>query len=188
MQKDCIIVMGSGVSPEGNLTQIGKSRVQKSVELYNKNIAKRILMTGKYSHNISYIPQKTEAKAMKEYAIILGVSESHIFTEEHSLDTVGNAYFTKQFLEKMNWKNILIVTSNFHLARTEYLFKKVYGKEFIIDIIPSLTFLSTDELLNKIDKEHNFIEQFKSQLEKIRDGDDVKVKELMKTLPWYKII
>lgn len=186
MQKDCILVIGSGISPEGNLTEIGKSRVQKAVELYNKNIAKRILMSGKYSHNFNYIPQKTEAEAMKEYAVILGVQESHIFKEESSLDTIGNAYFTKQFMEKMNWRNILLVTSNFHLARTEYLFKKVYGKEFIIDIIPALTFLSTDELLNRFEKEHLFIESLKSKLNEIRDGDDVKVKELMKTFPWYK--
>jgi len=188
MPKDCILVTGSGVSPEGNLTQIGKSRVQKAVELYNKNIAKRILMSGKYSHNFSYIPQKTEAQAMKEYAVILGVQESHIFTEEDSLDTIGNAYFTKQFMKKMNWKNIILVTSNFHLARIEYIFKKVYGKDFQIDIIPALTFLSTDELLNRFDREHAFIESLKTKLEQIRDGDDVKIKELMKTFPWYKSI
>lgn len=185
MQKDCILVLGAGITKEGELTQIGRSRVEKAVSAYRSNQSSRILLSGRYSHGLSFIPPRTEAQAMKEYALNLGVQKEHIYLDEHSMDTLGGAYFSKQFFLKYNWKNILIITSNFHLARTQYLFKKVYGKEFNFEIVPSLTFLPPEDLMRHIELEVQTINKYKSQIDQINDGDDISIKSILLQMPWY---
>ena len=65
-------------------------------------------------------PIRSEASAMKEYALSLGIPEMNILAEEKSKDTLGNAFFTKiTYLEKYNWKNVIVITSDFHLNRTK---------------------------------------------------------------------
>jgi len=178
-------VLGAGITKEGELTQIGRSRVEKAVSLYKFNHASRILLSGRHTHRITFIPPRTEAQAMREYAINLGVKPEHIYLEENSMDTLGNAYFSKQFFLKYNWKSIIIITSNFHLARTQYLFKKVYGREFNFEIIPSLTFLPPENLMKHIDLEAQTIDKYKVQLDQINDGDDIAVKSILLQMPWY---
>lgn len=188
MPKDCILVIGAGITKYGELTQIGRSRVEKAVSSYKSNISSRILFSGRHSHRLNFIPPRTEAQAMREYALNLGVKPEHAYIEETSMDTLGNAYFSKQFFLRYNWKNILIVTSNFHLARTQYLFRKVYGREFNFEIVPSLTFLPPEDLLRHMDLEAQTIDSFKSQLDQINDGDDIAVKALLLQMPWYSPI
>ena len=128
---------------------------------------------------------KTEAQAMKAYALTLGVAQEHIFLEEQSKDTLGNAYFAKQFLEHQNWTSFSVVTSNYHLPKTAYAFQKIFGKEFSIDIIPCLTYLSADEVLERVDSEKEKMQLYKQVLGDILDGDDRAVKHKMMQLPWY---
>jgi len=183
-QKDCIVVLGSGVSAEGNLTPIGKSRVEKAADCYKKRMAARILMCGKYSYKLQYIPKKTEAQAMKEYAMQLGIPDNHLFLEEQSRETIGNAYFAKRFLEARNWTSIIVITSNLYLPRTQFIFKKVFGKSFSIDIIPSLTYLSPEEIVQRMESEVLKLKSYR-EYDEIRDGDDRGVRAFLSRQPWY---
>ncbi len=184
-QKDCILVLGSGVTPQGSLTLIGKSRVEKGVELYKRGFAQRMLFCGAYSYKLTRIPDKTEAEAMRDYAMTLGMPREHCFLEEKSKDTIGNAYFAKQFLERQNWRSFFVVTSNYHLPKTEYAFKKVFGKEFAFEISPSLTYLSPDEILERLDSEKEKMQLYKGFLKDVLDGDDRAVAKVMSSMPWY---
>lgn len=183
--KQCILVLGSGVTPQGELTLMGKSRVEKGVELYKRGYASRMLFCGGYSYMLKNIPAKTEAHAMRMYAHSLGVSEAHIFLKENSRDTLGNAYFAKQFLERQNWTSFYVVTSNYHVPKTAYAFHKIFGKEFSVEIIPSLTFLSPDEISERLDSEKEKIQLYKNILGDVLDGDDRAVRKKMADLPWY---
>ena len=86
-------------------------------------------MTGKYGFWLDWqkqIPSRFEAEAMKEYAISEGVPTDLILIEQESKDTLGNAYFTKvNILEPNNWKNVLVITSDFHLERTKWSYPQI---------------------------------------------------------------
>ena len=183
--KNCILVLGSGVTPQGELTLMGKSRVEKGVELYKKGYAQRMLFCGGYSYILKIKPIRTEARAMQIYARSLGVPEAHIFLEEESKDTLGNAYFSKQFLERQNWTSFFVVTSNYHLPKTEYAFKKVFGKEFHFEIIPALTYLPSDEILQRLDSEKEKLKVYKEYIGNVLDGDDRAIRKALAILPWY---
>ena len=183
--KECILVLGSGVTPDGSLTLIGKSRVEKGVEIFKRGYAQRILFCGGYSYKLQRIPQKSEAKAMQDYAISLGIPKNYTYIEEQSRDTLGNAYFAKIFLEKQNWRSFFVVTSNIYLPKTDYAFRKVFGKEFAFEIIPCLTYLTTEELIDRVDSEKGKMKLYQESLGSISDGDDTGVRKAMSAFPWY---
>ena len=71
---------------------------------------------------------------MKEYAISQGVPKKAIFIEDESQDTVGNVYYLfLKYLYPKNWRDIIIVTSGFHLARAEFIFKLILKRGFAME-------------------------------------------------------
>ena len=69
-----------------------------------------------------------------------------------------------------NLKNILVITSDFHIRRSESIFRKVFSlvnTEFI------LSFISTNSELNESDKEIKSLEKWKENSEKIKSLQDL---------------
>lgn len=136
MVKDAIVVLGCGVRKDGSLTVITQTRVDKGVKLFREEVAKHIVLTGHKEHWLRYTPPKSEARAMKDYALSLGVSKRSIVLEEKARTTLGNAYFTKKdVLEPRDWKNLVVVTSDFHVPRSEYIFRKVLGSSYTLKMV-----------------------------------------------------
>lgn len=172
--KEACIVLGGGVSSEGDIFPEAKSRVEKAVELYKINFVSQLIMSGRWSFILNYTPIKTEAGAMKEYAISLGVPATKIITEESSQDTIGNAYFTKvNILEPAHWHDICVVTSDYHLERTRYIFKKIMGSEYNINFATAHSYLSDKELKKLFLREKAKLLFAKSWLDKIEDGNNI---------------
>jgi uncharacterized SAM-binding protein YcdF (DUF218 family) len=129
--KDAIIVLAGGINPDGSLPDMPKERIDGALRHFHNKESSVLIMSGRYGFWLDWkkeIPTRTEAEAMKEYAVSLGVPTEAILLEEKSKDTLGNAYFTKvDILEPNNWKSVLIVTSDFHYERTRYIFDLVLG-------------------------------------------------------------
>jgi hypothetical protein len=75
---------------------------------------------------------------MRRYATALGVPGEVIYIEEDSLDTIGNAYFTKtQIVVPNDWDRIAVVASESQMARALRAFRHVYGKDFEVIGLPA---------------------------------------------------
>ncbi|OGN01617.1 MAG: hypothetical protein A3I26_00245 [Candidatus Yanofskybacteria bacterium RIFCSPLOWO2_02_FULL_43_10] len=117
---------------------------------------------------------------MREYAVGLGTSADAILKEDVSKDTIGNAYFCKlNFLEPNDWHNIVIVTSDYHIPRTRYIFEKVLGSGYTIEFASVGSKLSPEEFAAKINKENKTTEFLKKWFDSISPGDTKAIKELM---------
>jgi len=178
MTKDAIIVLAGGVTDDGHLPEKAKLRVLRGIALFKKRVAPRIIMSGKSGMWLPKPPPKTEAEAMKEYAVQEGVPPSAIIKEETSQDTIGNAYFTKvNFLEPKNWKDIIVVTSNYHLKRTKFIFDTILGSEYSIIYDGSQSELDDDpEALTKEDLALRFITEW---FDSIKPTTDANIKKLI---------
>ncbi|MEK6959740.1 MAG: YdcF family protein [Nanoarchaeota archaeon] len=187
MIKDAIVILAHSVNPDGSLPQIPRYRVEKGVDLFKKGLAKKIIMSGSCGFMVSYTPTKTEAKAMKEYAVSLGVPEKNILTEEDSKDTIGNAYFTrKNLLEPNNWKNIIVVTSEYHIPRARYIFQKILRKDNRVEMIAADSHLTAEEARQKSVEEEKIMALTKQWLDWIEDGDVEEITRFMtETHPAY---
>ena len=58
----------------------------------------------------------------------LGVPAAQIVTETASFDTIGNAFFARTMhTDVRGWRSLLIITSEFHMPRSEAIFRTVFG-------------------------------------------------------------
>jgi len=182
MKADAIIILGGGISQEGALSQITINRLEKGIELFKKKVSENIVVSGKYNFMEDYIPNITEARAMSKYLERKGIPKEKIILEEESKDTIGNAFFTKtNVLEPRKWRTIIVITSEFHIQRTKYVFKKILGEKYKIYFVEASSGFSDYKIKELIMKEQKVLNLVKQWLDKIPDGEDKLIKNLLYT-------
>ena len=110
---DCLLVLGAGIINNERPTLMLKDRLDKSIELYKKGLAHKIIMSGdhgKINHN--------EVGIMKKYAIERGVPSEDIFMDHAGFCTYDSIYRAKEIFGA---KKIIIVTQKYHLYRAIYI-------------------------------------------------------------------
>jgi len=176
---DAIVVLGGGVEPDGSLPQVAQSRVARAVELFDAGIAPRIILSGRCSLS-GPTPDITEAAAMAVYAWDLGVPPEAILLEEESRDTVGNAYFTRElFLAPNGWTSIRVVTSDFHLSRAAWVFRKILGPHYDYSFVSAPSGFSPRELIFRALEECKLSIFLNEWLEALVEGDENAIGRLM---------
>ncbi len=115
---DAIVVVSGGQTT---------SRADKGIELYKQGYGENLIFSG-----AALDDGPSNASAMKQQALNAGVSEKVIYTDEASQDTYQNAVNSKQILQKLNEKKIILVTSPYHQRRAYETFKQVLGQDYNI--------------------------------------------------------
>lgn len=186
--KDAIIVLGSGVDPEGNLLPKGRKRVEKAAALFHEKKAQQIVLSGKYSQHLKVAPPVTEAEAMKRCLEELGVPERYIVKEESSQDTLGNLFFSYvQYMEPRQWSSVYVVTSDYHAERVAFLCSKVLGQRVQYELVEVDSSLPSDELRKKKQREQEKMDFVLKELASLPDGDTEVLQHYMYAVhPAYK--
>jgi SanA protein len=106
------IVFGAGLWRDGSPTPVLKDRITTAAELFFSGKVQKILMSGDNSH-ASY----NEPKAMRDYALTLGVPTEAIVLDYAGRRTYDTCYRAKAIF---GVQNAILVTQKFHLPRTLY--------------------------------------------------------------------
>jgi len=140
---EVLVVLGSPNSPEGQLSEIARSRLDCVADLYDEN--KRILCTGGWGTHFNVAP-KAHAIYAKEYLIKKGIPEQSFLEVAISSNTVEDAVKSKAILSRLDRPRISIITSDFHLDRVRLIFNEIL-KGFEIQFIGVKSgFLNKEEL------------------------------------------
>jgi uncharacterized SAM-binding protein YcdF (DUF218 family) len=94
------------------------SRVKSAVELYKDGWGKKIIFSGAASDPDS----PSNAVAMRDMAVGLGVPKGAIIVEETSANTRENAENTAKILKRHVVKGVILVTSQYHVRRVAWEF------------------------------------------------------------------
>lgn len=176
---DAIVVLGGGIDPDGTLPMVARLRVERAVELFECGIAPRIILSGRRGLRDEEMPV-TEAAAMAAHAVSFGVPADALFLEEDAKDTLGNAYFTwARFLEPNDWTSIRVVTSDFHLSRTAWVFRKILGAGYDFSLVAAPSGLSPRELIDRALEECKITIFLNEWLEAVGDADEHAIERLM---------
>jgi len=116
-QADVIIILGAGVWETGPSPAL-RGRVKKAFEVYEEGYAPYFIVSG----GLGNFPP-TEAEAMRELLLEMGVEESVIFLEDQARNTFENLMFSKEIMNQQGWKSAVIVTDVFHAKRALLLAK-----------------------------------------------------------------
>lgn len=176
---DAIVVLGGGVHPDGTLPPVARARVERAVELFESGVAPRLILSGRCGLSAPE-PAVTEAAAMAEYAAGFGVPRAALLEEDDAKDTLGNAYFTRlRFLEPNDWTSIRVVTSDFHLSRAAWVFRKILGPGYDVSFVSAPSALTPRELIDRALEECKITIFLNEWLQAVEEADDHAIERLM---------
>lgn len=114
---DAGVVLGAAVWGGNRPSPVLRERINKSTELYKAGLIRNIILTGGGAPG-----EMTEAEVSKNELLKKGVSDSNIFIENKSNSTLEQmTYINQRFYKKNSWKEIAIITDNFHLFRSKQI-------------------------------------------------------------------
>lgn len=108
-----VIILGAGITKEGELSLIFKDRVDTAAAVYFAKKVEKILVSGDNS-SLSY----NEVVPVQEYLRTLGVPAEDIFLDYAGFDTYDTMYRARGVFAV---DSAVIVTQSFHLYRAVFL-------------------------------------------------------------------
>ena len=174
---DCIFIPGGGLLPDGKLPPWTLARLDRVVDFQNLTswIA---FLSGGTVHKPPPLSEEGypifESRTAAEYLMGKGITPKKLLTEISSYDTIGNAYFSRLlFSDPGQFKNILIVTSSFHMPRVKAAFRWIYSLkpqaadyQMYFEEVPDIG-LSPQGLKGRVDREGKSLESMQNKIKKL---------------------
>ena len=128
---DAIIVPGGGLKNDGSPHEWFRARLDRALEVQTGK-EYIICLSGITPHKRPVLNERGfpvyESLAAAEYLMGRGVKPQRILMEYTSKDTIGNAYFARVIhTDPLCLKNLLVITSGFHMPRVREVFDWVFG-------------------------------------------------------------
>ncbi len=114
---DCILVLGCGIKEDGNPSHMLRDRLTRSVELYELEVASKLLMSGDHGRE-----DYNEVAVMKEFALDKGIASEDIFMDHAGFSTYESMYRAKEIFGA---RKIVVVTQEYHMYRALYVAKEL---------------------------------------------------------------
>jgi uncharacterized SAM-binding protein YcdF (DUF218 family) len=127
---DATVVLGGGLLDASHLSDSTKSRLDTALAIYG---GEKIIVVGAGPAESPLVVDGRgwpvfESVGAVRYLLQQGISAEQVMYETASYDTIGNAYFCRTIhTDPAGLARLRIITSAFHLPRTELAFDWVYG-------------------------------------------------------------
>lgn len=118
-QADAIVVFAGGVGESGQAGEGYLERIRHAIDLYRAGLAPRLILSSGYSFVFK------EAEIMRDLAVSHGVPASAIELETTAANTMENVVHTSQLLAQKEDRQILLVSSPYHMRRAVWTFRKL---------------------------------------------------------------
>lgn len=141
MSPPILLVLGSPNDPEGRLHSIARGRCELAARLATDNPEAPLLLTGGFGDhfNTTALPHATY---LRRYLVELGVAEARFLTDALSKNTIEDAVLSKPIVAAQQANAVVIVTSDYHVARARFLFEREYAD---LDVGICFVAVPTDE-------------------------------------------
>lgn len=177
LKYDAILIPGGGVEKDGFLPEWTVRRLKKAIEMFTGD-EKIIVLSAGTVHKPPVLDKEGfpifESEAAADFLIEKGIEPENILIERNSLDTIGNAYFSRMIhVEPAKMENLVVITSEFHMSRTRAIFEWVFSIlpcpiEYKLDFIEVSDDGLDEELVNlRIEKEKESLLKLNATKEKI---------------------
>ena len=99
---DCILVLGAGVHPDGNPSNMLEDRLLRGIELYDAGASQKLLMSGDHGRK-----NYDEVNVMKQFAVARGVPSEDVFMDHAGFSTYESMYRARDVFQA---DKVIIVT------------------------------------------------------------------------------
>lgn len=156
-----VVILGSPNDDKGNLSDIAIGRNEKGIEEYRNHEGYKILVTGGFGNHFN-TTDKPHAFYAKQFLLKNGIPDNDILEFAESGYTIEDATFSKPIVDKYGVKNLVIVTSDFHIDRVKFIFEKVF-KGYNLMFSGAKTNFSQEEYDKLLEHEKKEIERMKRE-------------------------
>jgi len=122
-----MVILGCQVKPWGPSILL-QDRLDTALGYLNDSPDMTIVVTGGKGDD----EHKSEAQAMHDYLVEMGVASEQIILEDKASNTHENLIFTQELLKQLGYdmeQEFLVVSNGFHLTRTRMLWERVFGTD-----------------------------------------------------------
>ena len=155
-----IIVLGSPNDHRGNLSNIALERCSQALAEHRKNPDYAMLTTGGWGAHFN-TTDKAHGYYVQQELVTRGIPESAFLPWVESSNSIEDAALARPVLEACAGAELIVVTSDFHAARAEYLFRREYPHRQI-RMSASSTRVTRDELASLMEHERRALERLKN--------------------------
>ena len=120
VESDLIVMLGGGED----------SRMQRAAQLYHEGYADYVLITP--------VIESSELNQSSALAMEYGIPEEALILEEKAISTYTNATITMDIMRRLDMTSALIVTSDWHIKRSKYIYDKLNDGSFDFHYISAL--------------------------------------------------
>ena len=120
-------------------------RMVRAAQLYHDGYVEKVVINGnrkvdalKSAENQGYKPPSSWNENFEAFLGFNGVpSDDIVFIEaENAFDTRGEAKLVGERLRELGLTDIIVTTNRFHSRRAAYIWRKVYGDDFKVRMVP----------------------------------------------------
>lgn len=114
---DCVLVLGCGVRPDGQPSDMLADRIAQGVALYENGTSPKLLMSGDHGRS-----DYDEVNAMRDVAVEAGVPADDVFMDHAGFSTYESMYRARDVFQA---NRIVIVSQKYHLYRALYVAERL---------------------------------------------------------------
>jgi len=142
--KTLIVILGHANDLQGQLSPIAISRLDQGIQVLKDHPESAIVLTGGFGDHFNKT-EKAHSFYAQQYLLSKAVTASKIEPLILSSNTIEDGAQSRELINALDPNLILLVTSEFHVPRAEFIFKKTFpGKT--IKTIAAVSPISTAEL------------------------------------------
>jgi vancomycin permeability regulator SanA len=117
---DVAVVMGTTVNRDGSPSRWLKTRLDRTLELYEQGYFKSIIVSGGVEKN-----GQDEALAMRAYLVSKGVPNDQILLDGSGNNTYATAQNVKKIMSAHKWDSIMVISQFYHVPRVRLALHRV---------------------------------------------------------------
>lgn len=110
---EAIVILGCEVREDGTLSFMLRDRLNKGIEVYQKQINCKVIVSGDNRNDSNH-----EVDVMKQYMVQHGVSEEDIVMDKAGFSTYDSMYRMKHTFDI---SKCIVITQKYHLYRAIYI-------------------------------------------------------------------
>jgi uncharacterized SAM-binding protein YcdF (DUF218 family) len=141
LKNHVIIILGYALANDGTPKATLVERMKQTFALYNLNPESKIIASGGMPHG-----GITESFVIKKWLVDHGVPKEQILIEDSSKDTVGNAFYSSEILEKLKAESVTIVTSASHIRRALAVFSEAAKRRGLDILFGNLVYMDYPDM------------------------------------------
>tara|TARA_B110000495_G_C23032670_1_gene615544 strand:+ start:2296 stop:2871 length:576 start_codon:yes stop_codon:yes gene_type:complete len=158
-----VAVLSHLMSEDGVLGVESVARVEKAVEIFKDHQGDLLLTSGWDYRDDSDLEI---GRVVSSYLVEnFDLDPRHILVDTNSRDTVGDAYFLRRQLCKLEVNQLFVVTSDYHVARTEMIFNAFFEPAISVEVVGAKTKLVDEDEVRT--REESSLQAFLSTFEDV---------------------